>query len=143
MGFFLLSGGQLCFFYLCAMIYGVGTDIIEVDRIRKFIGKGDAFKQRVWTEKEIEYCDSHRDPAPSYAARFSAKEAFVKGLGTGFIKGIGFHEIEVYHDELHKPHIRLSGKAKEYADQANIIKIHLSISHVKDWANAVAVLETE
>ena len=124
------------------MIYGIGTDIIEVDRIRKFISKGDAFKQRVWTPKEIEYCDSHRDSAPFYAARFSAKEAFVKALGTGFIKGIGFSQIEVYHDELSKPHIRLEGTAKEFADKAGITKIHLSISHVKDWANAVAVLET-
>ncbi len=124
------------------MIYGIGTDIIEVDRIRKFISKGDAFKQRVWTQGEIEYCDSLKDPAPCYAARFSAKEAFVKALGTGFIKGIGFSDIEVYHDDLNKPHIRLQGKAKEFADKAGITKIHLSISHVKDWANAVAVLET-
>ncbi len=123
------------------MIHGIGTDIIEVERIRKFISKGDAFKERVWTEKEIAYCDSHRDPAPSFAARFSAKEAFVKALGTGFIKGIGFSEIEVYHDELNKPHIRLSGMAKKYADEAGIKKVHLSISHVKDWANAIAVLE--
>jgi len=123
------------------MIHGVGTDIIEVDRIRKFIAKGDAFKERVWTPKEIKYCDSHRDPAPFYAARFSAKEAFVKAMGTGFIKGIGFNEIEIYHDELNKPLIRLSGKAKECADSLGITEIHLSISHVKDWANAIAVLE--
>ncbi|MEA1877409.1 MAG: holo-ACP synthase [Bacteroidota bacterium] len=125
------------------MIYGVGTDIIEVDRIRKFISKGDAFKQRVWTPAEIEYCDSHRDSAPFYAARFSAKEAFVKAMGTGFIKGIGFSQIEVYHDELNKPLIRLSGKAKEFAESRGITQIHLSISHVKDWANAVAVLEIQ
>ncbi len=125
------------------MIYGVGTDIIEVDRIRKFIQKGDAFKQRVWTPAEIEYCDSHRDPAPFFAARFSAKEAFVKALGTGFIKGIGFNQIEVYHDELNKPLIRLSGTAKEFADEKGITQIHLSISHVKDWANAIAILETK
>jgi len=124
------------------MIYGLGTDIIEVDRIRKFISKGDAFRQRIWTPAEIEYCDSHSDPAPYYAVRFSAKEAFVKALGTGFIKGIGFSQIEVYHDELNKPHIRLSGTAKEFADSAKISRIHLSISHVKDWANAVVILET-
>lgn len=125
------------------MIYGVGTDIIEVERIRSFIAKGEAFRKRVWTEAEMAYCDAHRDPAPFYAARFSAKEAFVKALGTGFIKGIGFNQIEVYHDELMKPHIRLEGKAKEFADRAGITRIHLSISHVKDWANAVAVLEGE
>ena len=123
------------------MIYGIGTDIIEVDRIREFIGKGEAFKERVFTKKEMEYGDSHRDPAPFYAARFAAKEAFVKALGTGFIDGIWFDQIEVYHVELGKPEIRLSGKAKEVADEKGIKKIFISISHVKDWANAVAVLE--
>jgi holo-[acyl-carrier protein] synthase len=123
------------------MIYGIGTDIIEVDRIRKFIAKGDAFKERVFTKKEMEYSDSHKDPAPYYAARFSAKEAFVKALGTGFIDGIGFNQIEVYHLELGKPAIRLSGKAKEVADEKGIKKIFISISHIKEWANAVAILE--
>jgi holo-[acyl-carrier protein] synthase len=124
------------------MIFGIGTDIIEVDRIRKFIAKGDAFKERIFTKDEIAYSDSHRDPAPFYAARFSAKEAFVKALGTGFIDGIGFSQIEVYHVELGKPEIRLFGKAKEVAKQKGIKKIFISISHVKDWANAVAILET-
>ena len=125
------------------MIYGVGTDIIEVDRIRKFISKGDEFKKRVWTADEISYCDSHKDPAPSFAARFSAKEAFVKALGTGFVEGIWFHEIEVYHDDQNKPHLRLFGKTKEYAEKTGITKMHLSISHVKEWANAIAILETQ
>jgi holo-[acyl-carrier protein] synthase len=124
------------------MIYGIGTDIIEVERIRKFIGKGEAFKSRVFTPEEVEYCDSHRDPAPFYAARFSAKEAFVKALGTGFTDGIGFNQIEIYHVELGKPEIRLHGKAKETADSKGITRIYVSISHVKDWANAVVVLET-
>lgn len=123
------------------MIYGIGTDIIEVERIRKFASKGEDFLKRVFTEKEIEYSESHRDPAPFYAARFSAKEAFVKALGTGFTGGIGFNQIEVYHVELGKPEIRLSGKAKEKADELGITRIFISISHVKDWANAVAVLE--
>lgn len=123
------------------MIYGLGTDIIEVERIRKSISKGKAFTERVFTQKEMEYSDSHRDPAPFYAARFAAKEAFVKALGTGFIEGIWFDQIEVYHVEQGKPEIRLSGKAKEVADEKGIKKIFISISHVKDWANAVAVLE--
>ena len=123
------------------MIYGLGTDIIEVERIRKFISKGEAFKDRVFTKKEREYSDSHRDPAPFYAARFAAKEAFVKALGTGFIEGIFFDQIEVYHVELGKPEIRLSGKAKEVAEEKGITKIFISISHIKDWANAVAILE--
>ena len=123
------------------MIYGVGTDIIEVDRIRKFISKGEVFKERVWTPKEIEYCNTHGDPAPSFAARFAAKEAFVKALGTGFIKGIGFSQIEVYHDELNKPHLRLEGTAKEFSDKAGVTNIHLTLSHVKEHATATVVLE--
>jgi holo-[acyl-carrier protein] synthase len=123
------------------MIYGIGTDIIEVDRMRKSIAKGDSFKDRVFTKDEITYSDSHRDPAPFYAARFAAKEAFVKALGTGFIDGIWFDQIEVFHVELGKPEIRLFGKAKEVAEEKGIKKIFISISHVKEWANAVAVLE--
>lgn len=125
------------------MIFGIGTDIIEVDRIRGFISKGESFKQRVFTDPEIAYCDSHRDPAPFYAARFSAKEAFVKALGTGFINGIGFNQIELYHDELGKPEIRLTGKALEVAEEKGITKIHVSISHVKECANAVVLLEAD
>jgi holo-[acyl-carrier protein] synthase len=123
------------------MIYGIGTDIIEVERIRGFIAKGDAFKERVFTPDEIVYSDSFRDPAPFYAARFSAKEAFVKALGTGFTGGIGFNQIEVYHVELGKPEIRLSGKAKEVSEEKGITRIYVSISHVKEWANAVVILE--
>ncbi len=127
--------------YICRMIYGIGTDIIEVERIRGFISKGDAFKKRVFTDQEIAYSDSFRDPAPFYAARFSAKEAFVKALGTGFTGGIGFNQIEVYHVELGKPEIRLTGKALEESDKKGITKIYVSISHVKEWANAVVILE--
>jgi holo-[acyl-carrier protein] synthase len=123
------------------MIYGIGTDIIEVERIRNFISKGDSFKERVFTPDEIVYSDSFRDPAPFYAARFSAKEAFVKALGTGFTDGIGFNQIEVYHVELGKPEIRLTGKAREVAEEKGIAQIHVSISHVKEWANAVVILE--
>jgi holo-[acyl-carrier protein] synthase len=132
----------LPFSYFGLMIYGIGTDIIEVERIRGFIGKGEAFKSRVFTPDEIAYCDSHRDPAPFYAARFSAKEAFVKALGTGFTGGIGFNQIEIYHVELGKPEIRLTGKAEEAATDKGIKHIYVSISHVKDWANAVVILET-
>ncbi|MDD4644472.1 MAG: holo-ACP synthase [Bacteroidales bacterium] len=129
------------FFYLYAMIFGIGTDIIEVERIRRFVSKGDAFKQRAFTPDEIVYCDSYRDPAPFYAARFAAKEAYVKALGTGFTGGIGFNQIEVIHVELGKPEIRLSGKAKEITEEKGIKTIHVSISHIKEWANAVVVLE--
>lgn len=125
------------------MVFGIGTDIVEVDRIRRFIEKGDAFKQRVFTQEEISYCEQHRDPAPFFAARFSAKEAFVKALGTGFTGGIGFNQIGVYHVELGKPEISLTGQAEIVTREKGISRIHLSISHVKDWANAIVVLEKQ
>lgn len=123
------------------MIFGIGTDIIEVERIQRVISKGNSFKQRVFTPDEIAYCDSYRYSSQYYAARFAAKEAFVKALGTGFADGIEFNQIEVAHDVLGKPEIRLSGKAKEITEEKGITAIHLTLSHIKEWANAVVVLE--
>jgi len=125
------------------MVFGIGTDIVEVDRIRRFIEKGESFKRRVFTQEEITYCEQHRDPAPFFAARFSAKEAFVKALGTGFTGGIGFNQIGVYHVELGKPEISLTGQAEIVTRENGISRIHLSISHIKDWANAIVVLEKQ
>ena len=123
------------------MIFGIGTDIIEVERIRGFIGKGEAFKSRVFTEQEIAYSDSFRDPAPFYAARFSAKEAFVKALGTGFTAGIGFNQIEVTHLESGQPEIILHGKALEFVEEMEIVRIHLTLTHIKEYAIATVILE--
>jgi len=123
------------------MIFGIGTDIIEVERIQRFIAKGDSFKNRVFTPDEIAYCDSYRYSSQYYAVRFAAKEAFVKALGTGFTNGIDFNQIEVAHDEQGKPFLNLSGKAKEIIEDKGITAIHVSLTHIKEWANAVVVLE--
>ena len=77
----------------------------------------------------------------NYAARFSAKEAFLKAIGTGWRFGIRFADIEVYHDEYGKPMIRLYGKAEQLSKDEGISKIHVSLSHLKDMATAIVVVE--
>ena len=123
------------------MIYGIGTDIIEVNRIRKNIEKVSGLKTKLFTKKEIEYCESKRHSAEHFAARFASKEAFFKALGTGWRHGFAFTEIEISNNELGKPEITVSGKIKQFITENNITNIHISISHLKDIANAVVILE--
>jgi holo-[acyl-carrier protein] synthase len=123
------------------LIYGIGTDIIEVSRIQKVMERDIGFREKIFTEGEIAYCERMKNKFQHYAARFSAKEAFMKALGTGWRDGIRFVEIEVEHDPLGKPLIRLSGRARELADKAGMGKMHVSVSHVKEIASAVVVVE--
>lgn len=123
------------------MIYGVGLDIIEVARVGRLIDKGQGFKERIYTPREIEYCESKRNKAQNYAARFAAKEAFMKALGTGWRKGLAFHHIEVVNNELGRPEIVLHGQAKIIAEKAGITNINISISHLKDLASSIVTLE--
>lgn len=124
------------------MIFGIGTDIIEVDRMEKHLEKNDALMKKLYTENEQSYCNKGKvTKYQCYAARFAAKEAFFKALGTGYRYGMAFHEIEVLNDELGKPFIEPHGKVKEFLKEKNVKTIHLSISHVKAMANAFVVLE--
>ncbi|PLW94911.1 MAG: holo-[acyl-carrier-protein] synthase [Marinilabiliales bacterium] len=124
------------------MIFGIGTDIIEVKRIKKRLEDNDALRLKLYTEAEQKYCESGNVVKyQSYAARFAAKEAFFKALGTGYRYGMAFHEIEVLNDELGKPFIKPHGKVKEYLESNKVSHIHLTISHVKKMANAFVVLE--
>jgi holo-[acyl-carrier protein] synthase len=123
------------------MIYGIGTDIIEVERMQKHLSNNPALKNKLFTVLEQEYAEKRATIFQHYAARFAAKEAFFKALGTGYRFGMAFHEIEVENDDLGKPVINLHGKVKEYVEQQNITIIHLSISHVKEMASAFVVLE--
>ena len=123
-------------------MFGIGTDIIEVKRMEKHLEKNDALKQKLYTKEEQKYCERGKvTKSQCYAARFAAKEAFFKALGTGFRYGMAFHEIEVLNDKLGKPFINPHGKVKEYLKEKKIKSIHLSISHVKEMANAFVVLE--
>ena len=123
------------------MIYGIGTDIIEVGRMQKHLENNAALKNKLFTVLEQEYAEKRATIYQHYAARFAAKEAFFKALGTGYRFGMAFHEIEVENDELGKPVINLHGKVKEYIEKQGITHIHLSISHVKEMASAFVILE--
>jgi holo-[acyl-carrier protein] synthase len=124
------------------MIFGIGTDIIEVERMKKHLENNDALREKLYTAAEQKYCSKGKATMyQCYAARFSAKEAFFKALGTGYRYGMAFHEIEVLNDELGKPYVNPHGKVKEFLDEKKIKHIHLSISHVKEMANAFVVLE--
>jgi holo-[acyl-carrier protein] synthase len=122
------------------MIIGLGTDIAEVPRIQKSI-ENPAFRAKVFSATEIAYCESKTNKAESFAARFAAKEAFFKALGTGWRGGMAFHEVEVLNDELGKPSINLLGKTAEEVKGRNIKTIHVSLTHIKDVALATVILE--
>ena len=104
------------------MIYGIGTDIIEVARIQKVMERDLGFRDKIFTPGEIAYCETKKHKYENYAARFSAKEAFLKAIGTGWRFGIRFGDIDIYHDDLGKPHIQTIGVAKELTDRLSISK---------------------
>ena len=121
------------------MIIGIGTDIIEVERVKRAIEK-PGLKTKVFTEKEIAYCDQWNN-AEHYAARGAAKEAFFKALGTGWRGEMEITEVEVINNELGKPEIILSGKTLAAFNEAGGKKIHLSLSHIKETAIAYVIIE--
>ncbi len=123
------------------MIYGIGVDLIEIDRIRQAIERnGQRFIDRVYTDAEQEYC-TQRPSYACYAARFTAKEAFLKALGTGLRKGMRWRDIEVYTDKLGKPHLQLHGHLQERCHAERFKHIHLSLSHSTAYAMAQVVIE--
>ncbi|MFC2156919.1 holo-ACP synthase [Acidobacteriota bacterium] len=123
------------------MIYGVGIDLIEVPRVEKQINSGTRFRDRIFTDKEIAYCENKKNKSQNYAARFAAKEAFFKAMGTGWSGGLTFQDVEILNLESGKPEIVLHGKAKRIVEEQNILNIQVSLSHLKDVAGAVVVLE--
>lgn len=123
------------------MIYGIGTDIIEIDRIGEAINKyGERFLGRIFTETEREYCDTFAEGKNlHYAARFAAKEAFSKAVGTGITQGFKFKEIGVENEKSGQPRIILSGGLKvKYGH----LQSHISLSHTEGNAVAYVILET-
>lgn len=123
------------------MIYGIGADIFEISRIKEEMEKDEDFVKYIFTEEEISYCKNMRHKEQHYAVRFSAKEAFMKALGTGWRFGIKFSDICVLNDELGKPHIRLSGKTEELVKREGISGIYVTLSHTSTTATAYVVLE--
>ncbi|MBN1917460.1 MAG: holo-ACP synthase [Verrucomicrobia bacterium] len=124
------------------MIKGIGTDIVEVDRLeRESARAGSEFLQRLFTPGEIRYCESQRRRFESYAARFAAKEAFLKALGTGGRDGISWQDIEVVRDGRGRPELVLRGRAESLARSRGVSNVFVSLSHSHDLATAVTVLE--
>ena len=122
------------------MIIGLGTDIVEIERVREMVDRhGENFLNRCFTSAEIAYADKHRDAAVRIAGRWAAKEAVVKVLGTGFVKGITFHDIEVLPLDSGQPRIELSGGAAEIAQGLGIETVLITISHAKLYATATAI----
>ena len=122
------------------MISGLGTDIIEIERIKKAVDKKN-FLNNVFTETEKNYCERRgKNSAASFAARFAAKEAFFKALGTGIFTRLT--DVEVVNDGRGAPKIFLHGKAKTFSETKGVEKISVSLSHSKDFATAVCILES-
>jgi holo-[acyl-carrier protein] synthase len=122
------------------MVIGVGCDIIEIERISRAIARA-AFVRRVYTADEIAYCQSRgQQAAASFAARFAAKEAVLKALGTG-LRGGKLQEIAVTNNALGRPEVRLSGYFAGLAGQLGVKNIRISLSHSKDMAMAYVVME--
>ena len=121
---------------------GLGTDLIEIERIERSVERfGDAFLQRVFTPGEIAYCQRKRNAAESLAARFAAKEAGAKALGTGISRGVSWREFEVRRLPGQPPELHLSGRAAEIAAQLGVRKVSLSLSHSRTTSIAVVVAE--
>lgn len=124
------------------MIVGIGCDIIEIERIARAI-KRESFIQRVFTAKEAAYCQSRgQQAAASFAARFAAKEAVLKALGTGLREG-SLQEIAVANDALGKPLVQLSGHFAELSRQLGVKNIQISLSHSRDFAVAYVIMEDD
>jgi len=125
------------------MIVGTGIDIAEVGRIRETIKRhGERFLKRVFTEGEIQYCESKANRVERYAARFAAKEAGMKAIGTGWNNGVRWRDIEVARKPGGRPTLVLHGKAAEFAAKLGTTNIALSLTHTAEQAMAQVILET-
>ena len=125
------------------MIVGTGIDIAEVARIEEAIARfGDRFLKRVFTEGEIRYCDAKANRAERYAARFAAKEAAMKALGTGWNHGVRWRDCEITRQPGGRPTMVFHGKAAEFAAQLGAVRVALSLSHTVEQAIAQVILES-
>ncbi|MCS6824655.1 MAG: holo-ACP synthase [Cytophagaceae bacterium] len=124
------------------MVYGIGTDLIEVDRIRAIIEKERGFREKVFTPDEIKYCESRpNSKAEHYAVRYAAKEAFFKALGTGLRAGMSFLDLEIMNDALGKPELIIRGDTQKKLEKWGNVNILLTLSHVKQMATAFVVIQ--
>ncbi|MFN8242417.1 MAG: holo-ACP synthase [Ferruginibacter sp.] len=123
------------------MIAGLGIDLIETERVAEKIGKDSGFRELVFSAAEIAYCETRANKYEHYAARFAAKEAFFKAIGTGWVNGTAFNEVEVLHDAAGKPHLHFLGKTADTVKKLQPGSITVSLSHVKTMATAIVIIE--
>jgi holo-[acyl-carrier protein] synthase len=125
------------------MLLGLGYDTLDVARVKRDLSRhARGFKERVFTAGEISYCEAKRYPARHFAARFAAKEAFLKALGTGLSGGIRWQDIRIENDPGGRPRMLLSGRARTRADRLGVRRIFLSLSHTSTLASATVILES-
>jgi holo-[acyl-carrier protein] synthase len=117
----------------------VGTDLIEIARVRRALERYPAFRERCFTPAEIAYCDARPNPAQSYAGRFAGKEAVGKALGFGVARAFAWRDIEIVGRP--KPSVRLSGRVAAWAERVGARAVDLSMTHSRELAQAVAVVE--
>ncbi len=120
---------------------GVGTDLVHVPRIEEVLARHPGFAARVYTPTEIAYCEQHRVPGPRYAARFAAKEAVLKALGTGLARGMRWQDVEILAGPARRPVVRLHGAVAETARRLGVREVQISLSHAGEYALACAVTE--
>ena len=125
-------------------IFGIGTDIVNIKRMDHSLKKhGFSFKNRIFSKKEISYCEKKKNSSSFYAKRFAAKEAFTKALGTGIRKGVNLKNIEITNNVYGKPLILLKGNLSRYLKKkikSSKYDIHLSLSDDKPWAQATVII---
>lgn len=125
------------------MVLGLGTDLIEIERIKLSLERfGERFMRKVFSPGEVAYCQQKKQSVESFAARFAAKEAAAKALGTGISRGIGWQDIEVRRAPGERPALELHGRAAERAAAMGVRHLHLSLSHSREIAMAVVVAES-
>ncbi|HEV2149272.1 MAG TPA: holo-ACP synthase [Longimicrobiaceae bacterium] len=124
------------------MIVGIGTDLVQVARVWALLErKGDRALRRLFTPAEVARCRGGRSPRESFAARFAAKEAFFKALGTGWGRGGAWTEVEVVSAPSGAPSLRLHGSVAALAEAAGVRRVHLALTHTDELASAYVVLE--
>lgn len=124
------------------MIIGLGIDIAEPARLREAAGRyGRRFLERVFTPKEIAYCERKRNKWERYAARFAAKEAAFKALGTGWKRGVRWLDVEVVNEPSGRPTLQLTGQAKKFATRQRVRRILVSLTHAEEFVLAQVIFE--
>lgn len=123
------------------MVIGLGIDMIEVERVAAKINKNSGFREMLFSRNEIAYCEGKANKFEHYAARFAAKEAFFKALGTGWSEGTSFSEVEVTNTENGQPQLSFSGNTANIINAMHLGNVLVSLTHLKSMASAVVIIE--